>query len=41
MSHNTDDLRIREIKELAPPSHLMREFPCTTDVSDTVYNARQ
>ncbi|MBX6320022.1 3-deoxy-7-phosphoheptulonate synthase AroG [Pigmentiphaga sp.] len=41
MSHNTDDLRIREIKELAPPSHLMREFPCTAEVSDTVYNARQ
>jgi phospho-2-dehydro-3-deoxyheptonate aldolase len=41
VSHNTDDLRIREIKELAPPSHLMREFPCTAEVSDTVYNARQ
>ncbi|MDX3906717.1 MAG: 3-deoxy-7-phosphoheptulonate synthase AroG [Pigmentiphaga sp.] len=41
MSHNTDDLRIREIKELAPPSHLMREFPCTPDVSDTVYDTRQ
>src|SRR5690606_24011997 len=38
---NTDDLRIPQIKELAPPSHLMREFPCTAEVSDTVYNARQ
>jgi 3-deoxy-7-phosphoheptulonate synthase len=41
VSHNTDDLRIREIKELAPPSHVMREFPCSQDVSATVYAARQ
>ena len=41
MSHNTDDLRIREIKELSPPSHVMREFPCTSDVSATVHNARR
>jgi 3-deoxy-7-phosphoheptulonate synthase len=33
LSHNTDDLRIREIKELAPPSHTMREHPCTPEVS--------
>jgi len=38
--HNTDDLRIREIKELSPPSHVMREFPCTTGISSTVYAAR-
>ncbi|HUH60768.1 MAG TPA: 3-deoxy-7-phosphoheptulonate synthase AroG [Candidimonas sp.] len=41
MSHNTDDLRIREIKELSPPAHVMREFPCTTEISTTVYDARQ
>src|SRR5690606_7434161 len=41
VSHNTDDLRIREIKELAPPSHLMREFPCSAEVSAVVYGARQ
>ncbi|ANN67725.1 3-deoxy-7-phosphoheptulonate synthase AroG [Bordetella bronchialis] len=41
MSHNTDDLRIREIKELTPPAHVMREFPCSQAVSDTVYAARQ
>ncbi|SHG90912.1 3-deoxy-7-phosphoheptulonate synthase AroG [Pollutimonas bauzanensis] len=41
MSHNTDDLRIREIKELSPPAHVMREFPCTTGISATVYGARQ
>jgi 3-deoxy-7-phosphoheptulonate synthase len=41
VSHNTDDLRIREIKELTPPAHVMREFPCSQSVSDTVYSARQ
>ena len=28
MRYMTDDLRIKEIKELAPPSHLLREYPC-------------
>ena len=41
MSHNTDDLRIREIKELAPPAHTMREHLCTPEVSDLVHDARQ
>ena len=41
MSHNTDDLRIREIKELSPPAHVMREFPSSTEVSSTVYAARR
>lgn len=41
MPHNTDDIRIREIKELAPPSHAMREFPCTESVSKLVYETRQ
>ncbi len=41
MPHRTDDLRIREIKELAPPAHLTREFPCTESAADTVYGARQ
>jgi 3-deoxy-7-phosphoheptulonate synthase len=36
----TDDLRIREMKELAPPSHLLREFPCTSDVAALVASAR-
>src|SRR5687767_4331054 len=36
----TDDLRIRELKELVPPSHLIREFACTEAVSDTVAQAR-
>lgn len=41
MSHNTDDIRIREIRELAPPAHVMHEFPCTSAVSATVHDSRQ
>lgn len=41
MSHNTDDLRIREIKELSPPSHVMREFASTPQVAETVYQSRR
>ena len=40
MSHNTDDLRIREIKELIPPSHVMRELPCNATAAETVFSAR-
>ena len=36
----TDDLRIKEIKELSPPSHVIREFPCTDKASQTVHEAR-
>jgi 3-deoxy-7-phosphoheptulonate synthase len=36
----TDDLRIREMKELIPPSHLIREFSCTEKASIIVANAR-
>jgi 3-deoxy-7-phosphoheptulonate synthase len=39
--HNTDDLRIRGIHELAPPAHLIREFPCTERAGDAVYAARE
>ncbi len=41
MPHTTDDLRIREIKELAPPSHLLREFPTSERAAATTYGARQ
>ncbi|WP_242393204.1 3-deoxy-7-phosphoheptulonate synthase AroG [Anaeromyxobacter oryzisoli] len=41
MPFSTDDLRIREIQELAPPSHLIREFPCTEEASAVVHGARQ
>ena len=37
----TDDLRIRELKELTPPSHLIREFACTELAAQTVAGARQ
>jgi len=40
MPHRTDDLRIREIKELAPPAHVVREFPVSERAADTVYAAR-
>ncbi len=40
MRYMTDDLRIREIKELSPPAHLIREFPCTEDVGQVVFSAR-
>jgi 3-deoxy-7-phosphoheptulonate synthase len=38
--HNTDDLRIREIKELLPPGHVIREFPATELATTTVFQAR-
>lgn len=41
MPYSTDDVRIREIKELQPPSHLIREFPCTEKASTTVFHGRQ
>ena len=40
MRYMTDDLRIKEIKELAPPSHLLREYPCDEKISLTVFEAR-
>ena len=36
----TDDLRIREMKELTPPSHLIRELGCTEKASTTAADAR-
>ena len=36
----TDDLRIRELKELTPPSHVIREFPCTENIATVTANAR-
>ena len=37
----TDDLRIKEIKELVPPSHVLREFPVSDKAAKTTYEARQ
>ncbi|QRX81424.1 3-deoxy-7-phosphoheptulonate synthase AroG [Glaciimonas sp. PAMC28666] len=36
----TDDLRIREMKELTPPSHLIREFGCTEKGATTAADSR-
>ena len=41
MKHITDDVRIREIKELSPPAHISREFPTTEAAAETTYEARQ
>ena len=40
MPQQTDDLRIAGIHELSPPAHLIREFPCTTHISETVSHSR-
>ena len=36
----TDDLRIREMKELTPPSHLIREFACSELAGQTAADSR-
>jgi 3-deoxy-7-phosphoheptulonate synthase len=38
---NTDDLRIKEIKELVPPAHVFREYPVSNRAAQTTYTARQ
>ena len=38
---NTDDLRIKEIKELVPPAHVFREYPVSNRAAQTTYVARQ
>jgi len=37
----TDDVRIREIKELVPPAHVFREYPASSRAAQTTYVARQ
>ena len=41
MTHKVDDVRIREIKELAPPSHVIREFPVSDAAERLTYETRQ
>jgi 3-deoxy-7-phosphoheptulonate synthase len=41
MHHKTDDVRIKEIKELLPPAHVFREFPISDTASDVTFEARQ
>jgi len=36
-----DDTRIREIKELVPPSHVLREFPASERTAQTTVEARR
>ena len=40
MRYDTDDLRIRELKELISPQALIAEYPVDERASETVYNAR-
>ena len=37
----TDDLRIKEIKELVPPAHVLREFPLSEMAAQVTFEARQ
>ena len=38
---NTDDVRILEINEVAPPAHLLREFPASDPAAQTTFGGRQ
>jgi 3-deoxy-7-phosphoheptulonate synthase len=38
---NTDDVRIKEIKELVPPARVFREFALGVQAAQTTYQARQ
>ena len=40
MRSTTDDVRIKEIRELTPPAHLIREFPCEEPMARTVHDSR-
>jgi len=40
MKYKTDDLRIREIKQVSPPSEIHGELPITEEAARTVYEAR-
>lgn len=41
MTYQTDDLRIREIKELISPEQLLSDFPITEQAAETVYKTRR
>ena len=40
MQHRTDDLRIKEIRELSPPSHVLNEFPVTDQAAQITAGTR-
>ncbi len=41
MPHQTDDVRIREIKQLLPPIALLEKYPITENAARTVFESRQ
>ncbi|CAB1369999.1 3-deoxy-7-phosphoheptulonate synthase AroG [Denitratisoma oestradiolicum] len=41
MKYTIDDVRIKEIKELSPPAHILREFPETELAAATTFAGRQ
>src|ERR1044071_5487799 len=41
MERQTDDLRIKDIKELVTPIELLKEFPVTAKAADLVWETRQ
>jgi 3-deoxy-7-phosphoheptulonate synthase len=41
MEYRTDDLRIKEIKELLTPEKLLSEFPITAKAAETVFETRR
>ncbi len=41
MEYRTDDLRIKEIKELLTPEKLLGEFPITAQAAETVFETRR
>ncbi len=40
MKIHIDDVRIKEIKELVPPAHVLREFPATPHSAEVAFEAR-
>ena len=41
MHITTDDVRIKKIEELAPPGHVIREFPVSHKATETTFLARE
>jgi len=41
MKLHIDDVRIKEIKELAPPAHVLREFPASPKAAEVAFQTRQ
>ena len=39
--NTTDDVRIKKIEELAPPMHIMREFPLSEAAAQTTFDSRE